>query len=116
MTTFLIIAAIAAVGIYILTKKKQPKVETVSTIENVEEQPETSPEVQKVEETVAKVAESTAQMEERLKNLANPDSEKPFAKISTPEIAETPAEAPTAAPKKRSYKKRAPKKKDETNS
>jgi hypothetical protein len=68
--------------------------------------------IEKVEEKTANAEESLEDMEKRLVKIANPDSEKPFAKISTPEISEIPASfTPTAekTPKKRNYKKRTPK-------
>jgi hypothetical protein len=67
--------------------------------------------IEKVKEE--KVEESTDEMEKRLVSISNPDSEKPFAKISTPEISEIPStfiDSTEKTSKKRNYKKRTPKK------
>ena len=55
--------------------------------------------------------ESPEQVEKRLQKMKNPDEGKPFAKISTPDVSELPAEEQVKPKKKKKYyKKRAPKK------
>ena len=103
----LIIAALATICViaYIAKGKKetvQPRVEEQEAPVEIAETPAPEP-VEKVESS-----ETTQEMEDRLKSLGNPDSEKPFAKISKPEISDV-TEVPTT-----SAKKRAPKKKVET--
>jgi hypothetical protein len=89
---------------------------------------ETQPEkivTENVELKIEKVQESTEQLKERLSTITSTDSEKPFATLSKPTLAEIPSEMispstdsvePEVAPKpkkKRPYKKKGPKKETE---
>jgi hypothetical protein len=109
-TTVILVGLVIVAGLFLMTRK----VEAIGDSEDLEETLPEKEAVAPVEEKVEAVKESAEEMEARLKTLANPDSDKPFAKISVPEVSETPTESgePEATEpkeKKRSYKKRAPK-------
>jgi len=135
MILTVIIIAIA-IGMY-FTLRKAPLVDDEGNI--VKENPiESNVDVTDIEVETESVSETSEELAKRLESISNPDSNKPFAKISTPDASELVTEkvaskkstpkkpkAPKvvnettgevnvteeAAPKKkRYYKKRAPKK------
>lgn len=94
-------------GVSKLKKKtKQVHVEVPDKIE-----PSVSEQTSDVEQKIEKVEESVEEMAQRLKEMVNPDMNKPFAKISTPEISEIPSNmeatepAPEEEPKRRKSRK-----------
>ena len=117
-------ALLVSYGIYRLLRKKEETNVTAPEIETSESQPE-SVVTENVELKIEKVQESTEQLKERLNTITSTDSEKPFANLSKPTLAEIPSEMiapstdsvePEAAPKpkkKRPYKKKGPKKETE---
>lgn len=110
---YALIAAVAITGL-VYGMPKAPKTSVFKP----------TPEPEPVKDAVMKepvpsvVEESLEMMEERLKKLKSVDSEKPFAAISKPDIAEAPASvteeapisevtvAPSTSPKKRNYRKK----------
>jgi hypothetical protein len=115
-------ALLVSYGIYRLLRKKEET--NVITPEIEETQPEKIV-TENVELKIEKVQESTEQLKERLSTITSTDSEKPFATLSKPTLAEIPSEMispstdsvePEVAPKpkkKRPYKKKGPKKETE---
>lgn len=111
-------ALLVTYGIYRLTRKK------VETTKDAQEAEISSDNVvtENVELRIEKIQETTEEMQERLNTITSMDSEKPFATLSKPTVAEIPTEMiapstessePEAAPKpkkKRPYKKKGPKK------
>lgn len=76
----------------------------------------TVPAIDALSDKVEKIEETAEEMSKRLSSIKNPDAEKPFAKISVPEI-DVPEEAPivnspVAKPKRKYKKKPQTKKKD----
>ena len=102
--TVIIIIAIAIATYFAL--KKAPLVDDTGKLvkENLIE-PEKD--ATNVEVKAEKVLETSEELAKRLDKISNPDKNKPFAKISTPDASEMVSE--TIAPKKAPKKPRAPK-------
>lgn len=118
-------ALLVSYGIYRLLRKKEETNVTAPEIETSESQPENVVTENLEWKRIEKIQESTEQLKERLSTITSTDSEKPFAALSKPVLADIPSEMiapstdsvePEAAPKpkkKRPYKKKGPKKETE---
>lgn len=126
MDTIIYSAAIGALilitAFLILKRKKNDKVFIENFSGDSSNESQTLPEP--VTEMISYEETEKNKQEERLKSLKNPDIDKPFAKISTPNISEIPIEIPNSEgvaskkivepiKKKRTYKKKS---KDENDS
>jgi hypothetical protein len=125
ITAILLIAA-ALTGAFFLYKNFSKSPELSPEVEKPHEDAQEeivsapTPSLAQVTERVEKAEETAEEMNKRLSTITNPDSDKPFAKFSVPEISEVPEvvekveeslkeEAPVAeeAPKpKRKYNKK----------
>ena len=111
MTTTVILVSLIVIGLSVSYFMRKTKSETI-----VEDQVETADAFvhanetfTEVEEKVDEIKESIEETVNRLKHLENPDKDKPFAKISAPEINEVSdeIELKEVKPKaKRKYKKK----------
>ena len=104
----LIVVTILVISLFYF-KKTRKKVET-ETEDSFTKETETETILKtdplktvKVEEKA--IVETVEEINTRLQNIVNPDKDKPFAKISAPDLSEIPEETKL----KRTYKKRAPK-------
>lgn len=88
MGIYITIGAILIVAIFLISRNKKEEVESEDSFINTTEDQGLTPVVE-VEKKVVKVEETIEQTKERLKSIINPDSDKPFAKISVPDVAET---------------------------
>jgi outer membrane biosynthesis protein TonB len=109
MTLVLMIVGIVVISVILWKVFSKESIQENDITETGNEEPivmeQPSPEVE------TEQPESPDEVEKRLKEMKNPDEGKPFAKISTPDVSEIPAEEPAKPKKKkRYYKKRAPKK------
>ncbi len=103
--TVIIIAAIGIATYFAL--KKAPLIDDEGNI--VKENPiEPTKDVTSIEVEAESVSETSEELSKRLEKISNPDRNKPFAKISTPDSSEMVSE--TVVPKKKSPRKpKAPK-------
>jgi hypothetical protein len=110
MTILLVIFLVSVIGaagyLYLKRFESQAEKAAAEAQEEISKQPEEKYDSLKIKESPK--TETPAQVEKRLKKIMNPDQEKPFARISKPDVAEV-SDVPQEEPKpkkKRNYKKR----------
>lgn len=117
MTIYIIIGLALLVSTIFYFKSRKKDTETEPVIElTLKEQNETLSRIEVKIETANTSIETAEQTLKRLNAIVNPDKDKPFAKISSPDLSELPEKEPEVesfeeikTKAKRTYKKRTPK-------